>query len=102
MAKKNDWVRIHRNVLEPEQRTGKLPEDTKKVPLEMWVKGRLQNETAELGDEVTVITAVGRTEHGKLIEVNPCYALNYGAFVPEILTMEESLRGALFGGTAND
>lgn len=102
MAKKNDWVRIHRNVLEPEQRTGKLPEDTKKVPLEMWVKGRLQNETAELGDEVTVITAVGRTEHGKLIEVNPCYTLNYGTFVPEILTMEESLRNALFGGTAND
>ena len=94
MAKKNDWVRIHRNVLEPEQRTGKLPEDTKKVPLEMWVKGRLQNETAE----VTVITSVGRTEHGTLIEVNPCYALNYGAFVPEILTMEESLRKALFGG----
>ena len=98
MAKKNDWVRIHRNVLEPEQRTGKLPEDTKKVPLEMWVKGRLQNETAELGDEVTVITSVGRTEHGTLSEVNPCYALNYGAFVPEILTMEESLRKALFGG----
>ena len=98
MAKKNDWVRIHRNVLEPEQRTGKLPEDTKQVPLEMWVKGRLQNETAELGDEVTVITSVGRTEHGTLIEVNPCYALNYGAFVPEILTMEESLRKALFGG----
>ena len=85
-------------MLEPEQRTGKLPEDTKKVPLEMWVKGRLQNETAELGDEVTVITSVGRTEHGTLIEVNPCYALNYGAFVPEILTMEESLRKALFGG----
>ena len=102
MAKKNDWVRIHRNVLEPEQRTGKLPEDTKKVPLEMWVKGRLQNETAELGDEVTVVTAAGRTEHGKLIEVNPCYTLNYGAFVPEILEMDASLRNALFGGEAND
>ena len=45
-----------------------------------------------------MITSVGRTEHGTLIEVNPCYALNYGAFVPEILTMEESLRKALFGG----
>ena len=98
MAKKNDWVRIHRNVLEPEQRTGKLPEDTKKVPLEMWVKGRLQNETAAIGDEVTVVTLVGRTEHGTLIEENPCYALNYGAFVPEILKMEQDLRNALFGG----
>ena len=98
MAKKNDWVRIHRNVLEPEQRTGKLPEDTKQVPLEMWVKGRLQNKSAEIGDEVTIVTRVGRTEHGRLIEVNPCYELNYGSYVPEILTMEESLRSALFGG----
>ena len=40
MAKKNDWVRVHRSVLEPEQRTGKLPEDTKQVPLEMWEIGR--------------------------------------------------------------
>ena len=98
MAKKNDWVRIHRNVLEPAERTGKLPEDTRQVPLEMWVKGRLQNETAEIGEDVTVVTSVGRTEHGTLIEVNPCYELNYGAFVPEILEMETRLRSALFGG----
>jgi len=98
MAKKNDWVRIHRNVLEPQERTGKLPEDTKNVPLEMWVKGWLVNETAELGDEVTIKTCVGRTEHGRLIEVNPCYELNYGRFVPEILQMETQLREALFGG----
>ena len=90
MAVKNDWVRIHRNVLEPEDRTGKLPEDTKKVPLE--------DGKAEIGDEVTVMTCVGRLEHGKMIEVNPCYDLGYGEFVPEILQMEESLRTALFGG----
>lgn len=98
MAKKNDWVRIHRSVLEPEQRTGKLPEDTKLVPLEMWVKGRLQNENAEIGDEVSVLTRAGRVEHGRMIEIDPCYELNYGSFVPEILEMEEQLRGALFGG----
>ena len=98
MAKKNDWVRIHRVVLAPEERTGKLPEDTKKVPLEMWVKGRLQNEAAELGDEVTVVTSVGRTEHGTLIEVNPHYQLDYGEYVPEITAIEDQLRAALFGG----
>ena len=47
---------------------------------------------------MTVKTCVGRIEHGRLIEVNPCYELNYGVFVPELLTMEESLRSALFGG----
>ena len=29
MAKKGDWVRIHNIVLKAEQRTGKLPEDTR-------------------------------------------------------------------------
>ena len=33
MAKKNEYVRIHRSVLEAVERTGKLPEDTKSVPL---------------------------------------------------------------------
>lgn len=98
MAKKNDWVRIHRNVLEPQERTGKLPEDTKKVPLEMWVKGRMENESAEIGQEVSIVTCVGRKEHGTLLEVNPCYKLNYGTYVPEILEMEQQLRSALFGG----
>lgn len=98
VAKKNDYVRIHRNVLLPEERTGKLPEDTKTVPLEMWVKGFLQEDNAQLGDTVTVKTVVGRLETGRLIEENPCYALNYGEFVPEILNIDRVLRGALFEG----
>lgn len=98
MAKKNDWVRIHRNVLNAEDRTGKLPDDTKKVPLEMWVKGHLVNDSAEIGDEVTIITRVGREEHGKLIEVNPHYDINYGEYVPEIIAIDDQLRAALFGG----
>ena len=40
MAKKGDWVRIHKIILKAEERTGKLPEDTQKVPLEMWTKGK--------------------------------------------------------------
>ena len=39
MAKKGDWVRIHRVVLPAEGRNPNLPADTAKVPLEMWVKG---------------------------------------------------------------
>ena len=37
MAKKGDWVRIHRVVLPAEGRNPNLPADTAKVPLEMWV-----------------------------------------------------------------
>ncbi len=98
MAKKNDYVRIHRAVLEAVERTGKLPEDTKSVPLEMWVKGWLQEETAAIGDTVTVKTVVGRLETGELMEENPIYALNYGEYVPEILEIDRRLRGVLFEG----
>ena len=61
-------------------------------------KGHLVNETAEIGDEVTIITRVGRQEHGTLIEVNPFYQLDYGEYVPEITAIEDQLRAALFGG----
>lgn len=97
MAKKGDWVRIHRNVLEAAGRTANVPDDTKKVPLEMWVKGHLL-EDAELGQECRVVTRVGREDHGTLIEVNPQYEINYGEFVPEILAIDDQLRNALFGG----
>lgn len=98
MAKKGDWVRIHRIVLKAEERTAKLPEDTKKCDLEMWTKGTLQDETAEIGDEVTVITAANREEKGELIEVGPYYTHSYGTFVPEIIEIDKQLRAALFGG----
>ena len=88
MAKKGDWVRIHRVV---------LPADTAKVPLEMWVKGTLCAD-AEIGDEVEVETATNRIEHGTLVEVNPYYTHSYGKFVPELIQIDRQLREILFGG----
>ena len=99
MAKQGDWVRIHRVILAAEERTANLPEDTKKVPFEMWVKGHLL-EDGELGDQVRIRTVSGREEHGTLIEVNPQFDVNFGAFVPEILEMDVRLRTALFGKEA--
>lgn len=97
MAKKNDWVLIHRNILDPAGRAAAVPDDTRAVPLEMWVKGHLQQD-AEMGEEVTVITRTGRTEHGRLLEVNPYYKHDFGEFVPELLVIDDQLRGILFGG----
>ena len=96
MAKKGDWVRIHAVVLKAEQRTGKLPEDTKKCDLEMWTKGFLCAD-AEIGDVVEVETAVGRIEKGTLIEVNPYYTHSYGKFVPEIIQIDKQLREIMGG-----
>lgn len=99
MAKKGDWVRIHKVVLPAAERTAKLPDDTKKVDFEMWVKGALMNETAEIGDTVQVETAVGRIEEGTLIEVGPYYTHSYGKFVPEIIDIDKKLREIMdFGG----
>ena len=99
MAVKGDWVRIHRVILPAEKRTANLPEDTRKVPFEMWVKGHLLCD-GEIGDEVRIQTVSGREEHGTLIEVNPQFEVNFGSFVPEILEMDVRLRSALFGKEA--
>lgn len=92
MAKKGDWVRIHSVVLKAEERTAKLPEDTQKCDLQQWTKGVLQEDNAELGDEVTVKTASGRLVKGNLLEVGPYYTHSYGKFVPEIIEIDRQLR----------
>lgn len=102
MAKKGDWVLIHKIVLSPEERAPQVPEDTKKVPLELWVKGHLNQDSAEIGDEVTVTTRTKRIENGRLLEVNPTYAHSFGKFVPELLMISEQVREELFGGEENE
>ena len=97
MAKKGDWVRIHRIVLNAGDRAPSVPADTAQVPLEMWVKGELLAD-AEIGDEVQVKTITDRLEHGTLVEVNPTYTHSYGAFVPEIIKIDRQLREIMDGG----
>jgi hypothetical protein len=97
MAKKGDWVRIHRVVLDAAGRAPSVPEDTAKVPLEMWVKGTLLKD-AEIGEEVEVETVTGRIEHGTLIEVNPHYTHDFGKFVPELIQIDKQLRKIMYGG----
>ena len=99
MAKKGDWVMIHNIVLKPEERSANLPEDTKKVPLEMWVKGYLQSD-AKLGDTVTVITRTGRTAVGELVNKTQKYEHSFGSLVPEVLKIGDTVRKILFGGEA--
>lgn len=94
-AKKGDWVQIHRTMLEPDERSSKVPEDTKEVPLEMWMNGFLVDESADVGDEVEIETAIGRIEKGALIRVNPGYTHSFGETVPELLQIGRQLRGLM-------
>jgi hypothetical protein len=100
-AKKGDWVQIHQIVLKPEERPAHLPEDTKKVPLELWVKGFIEHD-ANIGDEVEIITLTGRRVKGELVEVNPKYEHGFGEFVPEILQIGIQLRGILKEGESHE
>jgi hypothetical protein len=97
MIAKGSWVLIHRNILEPGDRAPQVPGDTKKVPLEMWVKGSLL-EDAETGSEAEVITRTGRRERGTLLEVNPTYTHGFGDFVPELLEISRQVRAVVFEG----
>ena len=58
----------------------------------------MQEEAAEVGDEVTVKTAGGRMVKGTLIEEGPYYTHSYGKFVPEIIDIDKQLREIMFGG----
>ncbi|MGX7204073.1 2-amino-4-oxopentanoate thiolase subunit OrtA [Enterococcus pingfangensis] len=97
MVKKGSWVQIHLVVLKTNERAPQVPDSTKKVPLEMWVKGFLQKD-AEIGEEVTIKTVTGRLEIGKLVQVNPTFTHSFGNFVPEIIEIDQMLRNELFGG----
>jgi len=97
-AKKGDWVRIKKIVLKAGERSANLPDDTKKVPLEMWDKGFLLDENASSGDWVRVETIIGRKIEGELEQVDPSYDVNYGASVNETLYIGKQLRELLGDG----
>ncbi|MDR0357101.1 MAG: 2-amino-4-ketopentanoate thiolase [Clostridiales Family XIII bacterium] len=99
MIKKGEWVLIRKTILEPHERAPQVPDDTKKVPLIMWVKGRLQAD-AQIGDIVEIITQTGRVEQGALLEANPTYRHSFGEFIPELLVIGDQVREILFGGDA--
>jgi hypothetical protein len=96
MIDKGTYVRIRRTVLKPEERSPNLPEDTKQVPLKMWVKGYLQEE-ADLFDIVTIKTTTGRFETGRLKEANPPYKHSYGDFVQEVQTLRGIINNDMDG-----
>ena len=97
MIKKDSWVLIKKTVLEKKDRADNLPDDTKSKDLILWVKGYLLEDT-NIDEDAKVRTITGRIEEGKLVEENPNYNINYGSFVPELLTIGEQVKDILFLG----
>jgi hypothetical protein len=94
-AKQGDWVRIHSIVLTAKERNPQVPEDTARVPLEMWDKGFLLNDEAAVGDEVEVETIIGRKVKGTLLEIAPAWDHDFGRCVPEIIRIGRQLKAIM-------
>jgi len=94
---KGQLVEVHVVVLKPEERQADLPEETRKVPLEAWIKGMALS-VAEIGQEVEIETASGRRIKGTLTEIVPGYAHTYGPLVHELEPVGRELRAMLKGG----
>jgi 2-amino-4-ketopentanoate thiolase alpha subunit len=84
MIKKGTWIEIEVEVLEPEERSRNLPEETRKTALMMWAKGWALSDCA-VGDTVEIETVTGRILTGKVTEKEPGFDHDFGEFVPEIM-----------------
>ncbi len=98
---KGDWVKVHNIVLSPSERAPQVPEDTKSVPLELWVKG-FASKDGDMGDEIEVETITGRKVLGKVVEINPTYNHSFGNYIPELLQIGIELKKILFGGDPDE
>ena len=94
-ARKGDLVQIHNIILNPDQRPENLPPSTKVVPYECWIKGFLLDESAILGNQVTIKTFIGRKLSGTLCLVNPIYDHNFGTPQKELLAIGNEVRKQL-------
>ena len=90
-GKKGQWVQIRNIILEPKDRASQVPDDTKKTPFVMWVKGYL-NADADTGRECEITTLTGRTIKGILDVVEPSYTHDFGKHIPELGVIRDQVR----------
>lgn len=84
-AMKGTWVEIENEVLSVGDRAPQVPNDTRSTPLIMWTRGFLIEESALVGDIVSVITLSDRVAKGKLVDADPSFKHDFGKPVPELL-----------------
>ncbi len=90
-VKQGSWVQIEKVLLEPAERSERLPEETRRVPFRLRAKGILA-EDCEQGGEATITTACGRRMTGLLVAENPAFTHSFGSQVTEFLGLGDSLR----------
>lgn len=91
-AMKGTWVEIENEVLSANERAPQVPDDTKLTPLIMWTRGFLIEESALVGDIVSVTTLSDRVAKGRLVDISPRFAHDFGKPVPELLKTGVNLK----------
>lgn len=94
-ASRGEHVRIRWIVLRPEERSDKVPADTRTTPFVAWVNGYLEETSASIGDQVRVRTEIGRVLAGELVEIGPRTDHDFGSPQPELLAAGRQLREIL-------
>ena len=94
LIEKGTWVEIDTVVLNAGERAPQVPADTRRVPLEMRVKGYLLKPAA-IGGNAEIETPSGRHLRGRLAEVNPAYTHSFGKPVPELSSIGREVRALL-------
>lgn len=95
LIKKNTFIEIETVVLQCEDRSPAIPEDTKETPLRMWVRGFV-NSDCELGDEVEITTTIGRTMKGIVKAIEPSYSHDFGSYIREISYIGKQAKEMIF------
>jgi hypothetical protein len=89
------WVELHRIVLAPGARAPQVPDDTRRVPLELRCRGLLLHD-ATIGEPAEVVSLAGRRLTGTLMEANPGYTHGFGRPVPPLGAAGRSLRAEVW------
>lgn len=95
LIKKGTFVEITTKVLDCEDRSNAIPEDTKKTPLMMWVKGFTMKD-CNLGEKVEIETSIGRIVEGEVTAIEPGYTHDFGNYVSEIAYIGKQAKDMLF------
>jgi hypothetical protein len=82
------YVEIYRIILPSEERSPNLPIETKRVPYEMRLRGKLLK-AASIGDWVEIETATRRIERGILVSVHPFFSHHLGHYVPIMTSIRD-------------
>ena len=94
LVKAGTWVEIYQVILDANERALQVPDDTRKVPLEMRARGWLVAQ-ASMNEEVEIKTPTGRHLKGTLVEINPVYSHGFGSPIPELTPVGGEVRALL-------